>query len=343
MTFSSRRRTFALVGILLANFCGAANAVEPTARIIESHDIWDSSDTVKSTDIVRFRDEWICVMQTDAGLRLIASKDGKGRTWRQLSMVTSSNKNFPLRDPRLTVTHPGKREDLRGRLMLTAVASHAPCGGYSKTWLSKDFYGSDVAIEWQAPESSAEGDYLVSSVFWHVGVAYNFQCGSSCGSATTIRISASDNGKQFEDRFEETFSGGFPLDAALVFSQDDGFCVMPIMGKRLHALLGVSKAPFYSWQWKKLPKGLKHPNAIRTKSGIMLVVAGLAGDQGKLQTTLCALDPETPQLVPLVTIPTSRSCYVGLANHEDQVFLTYHTRTDTGSSVYLAKVSIENQ
>jgi hypothetical protein len=113
-------------------------------------------------------------------------------------------------------------------------------------------------------------------------------------------------------------------------------------GDKIHGLLGVSKAPFWEWKWNKLTMAVKHPNAIRTKSGIMLVVAGLPDQQGKMHTKLCRLDPDAPTLVPIGRIPTSQSCFVGLANHEGKVFLTYHTRSDKGSTVHLARVSINN-
>ena len=266
-------------------------------------------------------------MQTDAGLRIIGSDDGKA--WRQLSTVTSSDKKRPLYDPRLSVTSDG-------RLMLNAVETGIPVGGYSRSWFSYD------AVKWKAPVPMAEDHYLVSNVFWHVGVAYNFQRGSSCGNAD-VRIGVSnDHGQSFQVRYEDLdrFGAG---KGALVFSQDDGYCVVPRVGKgnELYGLIGISKAPFWQWKWKKLPTALKHPNAIRTKSGSMLIAAGLPDGKGTMKTTLCELDPVNLKLVRLETLPTATSCFVGLAKHNDQVFLTYHTVADNGSTVHFARVVIE--
>ena len=324
MIFSANQRILALIFLLLHS-PSAASAAEPTSSIVESWKIWDSADPVSSTDLCRFRGQWICVLETDEGLQLIGSEDGK--TWDQLSTVASSNKHFPLRDPRLTVATDG-------RIMLTAVAPKAPRGGYSKSWFSYD------AVKWKDPVASAEDNYLVCNVFWHVGVAYNFQIGSICGNAD-FRIGASDDhGQSFRVKYQQTdmFRAG---QGALVFSQDDGYCVMPLLGKgnKLRGVLGVSKAPFWQWKWTELPVAVQHPNAIRTKSGAMLVAAGLPDGQGKMQTTLCKLNAETPALMPIARIPTSKSCFVGLVNYEGQVLLTYHTRSGDASAVHLAKVS----
>ena len=185
----------------------------------------------------------------------------------------------------------------------------------------------------------------MSNVFWHVGVAYSFQRGSTCGNASTIRIGTSnDHGQTFQVRYDDSgfFGAG---EGALVFSQDDGYCVLPHYGKgnNLYSKIGVSKAPFWMWKWKKLHMAMEHPNAIRTKSGAMLVVAGLPDETGKMQSTLCEIDPVRLKLVRIETIPSGKSCFVGLAMHDDQVFLSYRTDTDNGSTVHLARVLLEDQ
>ena len=251
----ARQGNLAFVMPLLLH-SSVASAAEPTASLVDSRKIWDSGDPVTSTDLAWFRGQWICVLETKQGLRLIGSEDGK--RWGELSMV-SSDTIRPLRSARLSATTDG-------RVMLNAVAPGIPNGGRSKSWFSYD------AVKWKAPVPMAEEDYLVSNVFWHVGVAYNFQCGSSCGNAD-IRIGVSnDHGQSFQVRYEDLdlFGAG---KGALVFSQDDGYCVMSRIGKgnKRYGVIGVSKAPFWQWKWKKLPAAIEHPNAIRTKSGALLV------------------------------------------------------------------------
>jgi hypothetical protein len=300
-----------------------ASADEPTTSLVDSRKIWDSGDRITSTDLVWFRGQWICVLETDKGLKLIGSKDGK--RWGELSTVASDTIR-PLRSARLSATTDG-------RVMLTAVAPAIPNGGQSKSWFSYD------GVKWTKPAASAERDYLVCNVFWHVGVAYSFQRGTTCGNAD-FRIGVShDHGQSFRVKHEETgmFGAG---KGALVFSQDYGYCVMTMHRRdNTHGLLGVSEAPFWQWKWKKLPKPVKHPNAIRTKTGTLLVAAGLPDENGKMRTMLCRLDPDTPALVPLEQIPTSQPCFVGLAKHNGQIFLTYHRDADNGSTVQLARVS----
>ncbi len=73
---------------------------------------------------------------------------------------------------------------------------------------------------WPQPADLAEDHYLVWNVFWHVGVAYKSQRGSSCGNASTIRIGTShDHGQSFQGRYEglDLFGAG---KGTLVFSQD---------------------------------------------------------------------------------------------------------------------------
>lgn len=313
-----------LMGLLLSVSLTSASADEPTTRIADSRVIRQCREKVRSTDITRHRDRWVGVIETDAGLQIIASDDG--HAWRSLSVLTAPDAARPLEDARLSVTTDG-------RLMLNAVEPGVPVGGFSRAWFSFD------GVRWDKPTPAAEEHYLVSNVFWHAGVAYNFQRGSSCGNAD-VRIGIShDHGQSFQVRYEDLdlFGAG---KGALVFSQDDGYCVMSRVGgdNIVHGMIGVSRPPFWQWKWKKQAGAVEHPNAVRARNGALLVVAGLTDDKGVVKTTLCELDPNTLTLDRIEDLPTNEAGLVGLARDGNRVFISYHTETPEGSAVHFAQI-----
>ena len=60
-----------VVAAQIAHVGGRAVAAEPTAAIQETEAIWTSQETIKSTDLVRFRDQWVCLIQTEKELRIL--------------------------------------------------------------------------------------------------------------------------------------------------------------------------------------------------------------------------------------------------------------------------------
>src|SRR2546428_7390583 len=89
----------------------SADEAKGEARLVEVRRIWDRAPHNAFTDLVRFRDRWICVFREgrshvspDGAIRVITSRDG--RDWTSVARLVSAKAD--LRDPKVTVT-PGGR------------------------------------------------------------------------------------------------------------------------------------------------------------------------------------------------------------------------------------------
>lgn len=121
------------------------------AELVEHRKIWDQAPHSAFTDLIRFKERWICSFREgkghvspDGALRVIASADG--REWKSLVLLTSPTAD--LRDPKLSLMPDGRL------LMVAAAAPHAkPNDRQSMTWLSED------GEKWAAPKDVADYNY----------------------------------------------------------------------------------------------------------------------------------------------------------------------------------------
>jgi hypothetical protein len=103
--------------------------------------------------------------------------------------------------------------------------------------------------------------------------------------------------------------------------------------------LGVAKAPFTDWQWKKMNAVFTSPNVIRLGDDRLLAAVGL--HDGKSRTSLCELDAARGELKELLELPTSGVCDVGLAQHDGQVWVSYQASRKGKVCVHVAKVKVD--
>ena len=90
-------------------------------QLVDARKIWDQAPHNAFTDLIRFKDRWLCVFREgkthvspDGVLRVLGSSDGQ--TWTSDAVVALAG--VDLRDAKIAVTPDGK-------LMLSGVA-HPP-------------------------------------------------------------------------------------------------------------------------------------------------------------------------------------------------------------------------
>ena len=318
--------------ILIFSFLtGLAVAGERGTMILgEPRVIWRQAGKNEATGLVKHRGRVICVLKSKAGLELIGSaEDGR---WRLLSQIAPVDQVRSYRDVALTVTSDG-------RLMLNAVVPEPQGGGISKVWFSYN------GVDWTAPVTAAENDYFVSEVTWHVGVAYNLQRGSCCGNHSVLRLGIShDHGETFQTQTEDlSFSARGK--AAMVFSQDDAFCITKRGETRSakHGVIGTSVAPFWDWNWKKMDEVIDPPSALRAPNGSLLVAGGRLNEQDVMELVIKKLDPKTLELESGLKIPrkTAAPGFVSLIRDGREVLVCFNDWTGDGSTVSLASLRWE--
>src|SRR4029453_3446681 len=94
-----------MVAILLAAL------LQEAPQLVDAQKIWDQAPHNAFTDLIRFKDRWLCVFREgknhvsdDGVLRVIGSSDG--RTWTSEAVVTLAGAD--LRDAKITLVPDGR-------------------------------------------------------------------------------------------------------------------------------------------------------------------------------------------------------------------------------------------
>jgi hypothetical protein len=318
------------VAALVALLAGLARGEAPARpELVEVARIWDRAPHGAFTDLVRFKDRWLCVFREgkghvspDGAVRVLASADGK--RWESAARLAS--KTADLRDPKVTVTPDG-------RLQLSAAAALHDRRKHSHqtlTWFSPD--GKD----WGEPVPVGEPDYWLWRIAWHGKTAYGV--GYGCGKVRDTRLYSSPDGKAFSPLVLPLFSEGSPNEHALLF-QPGGTCLCLLRrdGKPNTALLGSAKPPYKEWVWKDTGVRAGGPNMIRLPDGRLIAVVRLYAPRAR--TAVCALDPAPGKLTELLALPSGGdTSYAGLAWYGGLLWVSYYSSHEGKTSIYLAKV-----
>lgn len=329
MTSTTPRPFMSCTILLLAAM--TAQTANAQAKLALPRLVWDQPSHNAPTDLVRFKDQWFCVTREGGSdyrahteIRVLASADGV--KWKSAALLKAAT-------PR-NLMHPRLAVNADGQLAVWALGAASDIALQFSAWHSKD--GATFS---DAEPVGYENHWLERPV-WHKGTAYNFCHGMICGNAQTVRIASSPDGKKFRDLYDETFSGFFPDTGSLVFDGDTAICLFsrsgPV-GVGSKGYLAVSKAPYRKWEWKETDRNLTSPRLIRMPDGKIIASVGVF-DKGS-RTVLCELDPAGAKLTEVLELPTGgATVFAGLALHEGQLWVSFHSTHEGRTGLYLAKV-----
>jgi hypothetical protein len=300
------------------------------AELVEHRRIWDQAPHSAFTDLLRFKDRWLCSFREgkghvspDGALRVIASADG--REWKPLALLTSPTAD--LRDPKLSLTPDGKL------LLVAAAAPHArPKERQSMTWLSED------GEKWTDPKDVADYNFWLWRVTWRKDTAYGF--GYDCAKEMGVRLYSTRDGAAFETVAPKAMDAGGPNETSILFL-DDGtaLCLLRRDGKPNTGQLGTAKAPYRDWTWRDLGVRIGGPHWIRLPDGRFFAVTRRY--DGTVRTSLHAVDVEKGALTEILKFPSGGdTSYAGLAWHEGLLWVSYYSSHEGKTSIYLAKVKL---
>jgi hypothetical protein len=304
---------------------------EPRAELVDVRKIWDQAPHNAFTDLIRFKDRWLCVFRegkahvsTDGALRVLSSADGDA--WASESLVTMAGAD--LRDAKIAIA-PG------GRLMLSGAAAYPPGGKASHqtfAWFSGD------GKAWTEPVAIGDPDFWLWRVTWSgeraFGVGYSTKAGN------TVRLYASADGKTFETRVATLFDQGEPNETSLLFLEDGTcLCLLRRDGAKGTAQLGSAKAPYTDWTWKDLGLKIGGPHLLRLPDG-RIVAGGRLYDKG-VHTGLLWVDPKEGKVIEFLRLPSGGdTSYPGLAWHDGLLWVSYYSTHEGKTSIYRAKVRV---
>ncbi|MBT6493014.1 MAG: SUMF1/EgtB/PvdO family nonheme iron enzyme, partial [Planctomycetaceae bacterium] len=292
--------------------------------------IWDGAPHSAFTDLIRFKDRWICVFREggspssyDGKLRIISSNDGQ--SWESAALLESPGKD--LRDPKLS-----RMPD--GRLMLSA-AERQQGGDTSEQTLA---WNSTDGRQWSKAADLGEPNWRLWRITWRNGMGYSLAY-SGKSSATTVRLFRGKDPTTFRPDVQDLGVVGGPSEASLLFLPDNTLLALVRRGAATKtATLGTSSPPYETWAWKDLDQELAGPNLIRLADGRLVVGARLAKPA---RTSLCWLDAEKGTLTEFLLLPSGGSSgYPGLVEHEGMLWVSYYSSHEGKAKVYLAKVKV---
>lgn len=307
-----------------------AVAAQEKAEIVDARKIWDQAPHNAFTDLIRFKDRWLCVFRegkahvsADGALRVLASADGDA--WTSESLVTMAGAD--LRDAKIT-----RMPD--GRLHLSGAAAY-PAGGkvghQTFAWFSSD------AKSWSEPVAIGDPDYWLWRVTWQKDRAYGI--GYETRKGNTIRLYSSGDGKTFETLVPTLFDQGEPNESSILFVDDTALCLLRRDGPKGSALLGIAKPPYKEWTWKDLGIKVGGPHLLRLPDG--RIVGGGRLYDGGARTSLFWIDAKEGKAAEFLKLPSGGdTSYPGLVWHDGLLWVTYYSSHEGRTSIYRAKVRI---
>lgn len=283
------------------------------------------------TDLIRHKNEWLCVFRegrghvsSDGSIRVLASADGTD--WHPIAHLTDPTRD--LRDPKITHTPDG-------RLMLTAAAAHRATDNQRNVDHDTFVYFSPDGREWSKPELIGDHNFWLWRATWHkkqvlmVGYPTNTRDGMT-------RLYTSHDGHKFTALIPEFVKEGFPNESTIIFEKNGtALCLTRRDAPGANGLLGIAKPPYKEWQWVDTGARIGGPNFIELPNGRLIGVVRLY--DGKTRTSIVEFQ-KTGGMKELETLPSNGdSSYAGLVWHEGQLWISYYSSHEGKTSIYLAR------
>jgi len=338
--YQSRSPGVSCLAFLLVSFCAHAQQPTPAVSklaIVESHKIWDGAPHNAFTDLLRYKDAWICVFRessahvpgTNGVIRVLRSKDTKN--WESVAAVTENG--VDLRDPKVSVAPDG-------RLMLLAGGSlYDGEDGQPKRKLvgarTRVFFSTDAAT-WSVPSvvDLPDREWLWR-VTWYEGTAYGVSYSTGSERKFVASLWKSQDGVHYE-KVVQLDPPCSPSETTLRF-EPDGTMLALVRGEQpdRHNALGRSAPPYQAWNWIDTSRPAHGPDFIRRADGAWLYAGreyegGVKTVVGELRDGVC---------VPLVMLPSGGDCsYPGLAWDGEELLVCYYSSHEGKTSIYLARL-----
>jgi hypothetical protein len=302
--------------------------------LVEVKKIWDAAPHNAFTDLIRFKGRWFCVFREgqahvspDGALRVITSKDGTA--WTSVARLTDPKAD--LRDAKITVTPDGQ-------LMLSgAAALHQPAEfkHQSLAWFSKN------GTNWSEPVKIGDPNLWLWRTAWHKKTAYSI--GYDTAGEKFIRLYTSNDGRRFDTLVPRLFDEGQPNETSIVFLPDDtALCLLRRDGNPGFGKLGIAKTPYTAWAWNDLGVRIGGPHMIRLPDGRLVAAVRLY--DGGARTALMWVDAEVGKLTEFLKLPSGGdTSYAGLVWHEGLLWVSYYSSHEGKTSIYLAKVRLQDK
>jgi hypothetical protein len=335
------RRIACVLSLWVFMVCGApclAEAGKPELLSVER--IWDKAPHNAFTDLIRFKDQWICAFREapahkggvkESKMRVIASADTKA--WNSVGLLEDPRGD--IRDAKMAVLPDGRL------MLLTAIQLFDQSSG--QTHQSIAFFTRDLK-SWEGPIDVAEPNFWLWGVKVHEGFAYSIGYGTA--GKRQVQLFKSADGAKFERVGEPLkVDAAYPNENALYFDADDTARLLLRCDpgskddKTAFAYVGASKPPYTDWSLKRADLRVGGPALTRTPDGRLLGAGRLYLPKARM--ALFWIDPDTAKITECLTFPSGGDCsYPGLVWHDGALHVSYYSSHEGKTSIYFAKVKV---
>jgi hypothetical protein len=333
----------ALCAVLASCSTATISKHDPNAppQIVFVKKIWDHGGHNAFTDLIYFKDQWFCTFRESVShvagegkIRVLSSTDGEN--WQPAALLTEQG--VDLRDPKFSITPDN-------RLMLNCVGAHHVSPKVVKHQSCVAF--SNDGHDWTNPQHILDTNDWLWRVTWHdhkaYGVVYRAS-GSKDGvngaNQWSARFVESEDGIQF--RTVTSFEIPNRPNEATARFLENGDCVVLIRREAgdKTAWIGISAAPYTSWQWKPAGLFVGGPNFLILKDGSM-VVSGREMNAAPVGAKTFVGTMDIHSVTPTLILPSGGDCsYPGLVWRDGFLWESYYSSHQGKTSIYLAKIKL---
>ncbi len=305
----------------------------PGAELLSVQKIWDAAPHNAFTDLIRYRNEWLCAFREgkghvsgDGAIHIITSKDGTNwQSWAHVRMP-----GVDLRDPKICLTPAGE-------LMLTTAGARRdqkPVPHQSYSWFTRD------GKTWRGRFAIGDANMWLWRVTWHKDTAYSV--GYDTAGEKFARLYRSKDGEKFESVVPNFFDKGYPNETGFLFPDDDtALCLLRRDGPGTEstAMLGQAKPPYTDWRWQDLGVRIGGPHVIQLPDKRLIAAVRLY--DGKVRTSVVQIDSQKPALSEMLPLPSGGdTSYAGLIWHDGNLFVSYYSSHESRTAIYFARVKL---
>lgn len=317
------------LGIVLLLGVSVVAAEKP--QLISVEKIWDSAPHNAFTDLIRYRNQWLCAFREGKGhvsedgtIRVLSSSDAvKWESWAHVQMA-----GVDLRDPKICLTPSGE-------LLLTTAGAYRdekPVAHESFSWVRRE------GKEWDGPHRIGDKNMWLWRVTWHKGIAYSI--GYDTAGEKFVRLYKSKDGRKFTTLVPTLFSESYPNESGMSFLADDtALCLLRRDGDKASGQLGRARPPYTEWAWQDLGVKIGGPHLIELPD--KRLIAGVRLYDGKVRTAIVEIDSQAGKLKELLALPSGGdNSYPGLVWHDGNLFVSYYSSHEGRTAIYLARVKL---
>lgn len=319
----------------LAALLKAQQPAPSDVKLLTVRKIWDRAPHNAFTDLIRFKDKWICAFREapahkggsrDSSIRVIASDN----TEKWDSVCSLADPRGDIRDAKLAILPDGRL------MLLTAIQFFEPRNGLTHQPIA--FYTSDSKT-WEGPIDVGDAGTWMWGINVHNGVGYSIGYGT--GKEKFVRLYSTKDGRTFErvvDRFD--VKATHPNESSILFDDKDDTATVLLRCDPDPAFIGTARPPYKDWTWKQTTTRVGGPKLTRTLDGSRILGGGRLYEP-KPRMSLFWVDPDAAKLTECLTLPSGGDCsYPGFVWHNDVLHVSYYSSHEGKGCIYFARVEM---